>query len=103
MDNILLSSPNIPKPGNECPSPAYAVIRALDRLGFSLGEIRKITTASRSTIRDILHQEHSRRACKTRVYKPYLMSICEIHCCIRHIAKDWSTLLEGWFQPCCSC
>jgi hypothetical protein len=41
MEDILLSSPNIPKPGNEWPSPARAVIRALDRLGFSLGEIYK--------------------------------------------------------------
>jgi hypothetical protein len=55
MDNILLSSPNIPKPGNEWPSPARTVIRALDRISFSLSEIRKKTTASRSTIRDILH------------------------------------------------
>ena len=91
MADVLLSSPNIPKPGNEWPSPARAVIRALSRLGFSLSEIRQKTTASRSTIRDILHQEHSRKARKRRVYKPHLMSIREIRRCIRHIAKDWST------------
>ena len=91
MEDVLLSSPNILEPGNEWPSPAHVVIRVLDRLGFSLGEIRKKTTASRSIIRDILHQEHSRRARKTRVYKPHLMSIREIRHCIRHIAKDWST------------
>jgi transposase len=91
MEDVLLSSPNIPKPGNEWPSPARAVIRALDRLGFSLSEIRKKTTASRSTIRDILHQEHSRRVRKNRVYRPHLMSIREIRRYIRYIAKDWST------------
>ena len=55
MADVLLSSPNIPEPGDEWPSPARAVIRVLDRLGFSLGEIREKTTAPRSTIRDILH------------------------------------------------
>jgi len=55
MDNILLSSPNIPKLGNEWPSLARAVIRTLDWLGFSLSEIHEQTTVSRSTIRDILH------------------------------------------------
>ncbi|KAF4631488.1 hypothetical protein G7Y89_g6643 [Cudoniella acicularis] len=49
------------------------------------------TSASRRTIRDILHQEHRRRGRKGKVYKPHLMSIREIRRCIRHIAKDWST------------
>ena len=91
MADVLLSSPNIPEPGNEWPSPARAVIRALDRLGFSLGEIREKTIAPRLTIRDILHQEHSRKARKSRVYKPRLMSTREIRRCIRHIANNWST------------
>jgi hypothetical protein len=55
MEDVLLSSPNIPKPGNEWPSPVYIVIRVLDRLGFSLSEIRKKMTASRLIIRDILY------------------------------------------------
>ena len=45
MADILLLSPNIPKPGNEWPSPAYAVICALDQLGFSLNKIHQKTTA----------------------------------------------------------
>jgi hypothetical protein len=91
MADVLLSSLNIPKPGNEWPSLARAIIRALDRLGFSLSEIREKTTASRLTIRDILHQEHSRRSRKNRVYKPHLMFIREIRRYIRHIASDWLT------------
>jgi len=91
MADVILSSPNIPKPGNEWPSPAHAVICALDWLGFSLGEIHQRTTASQSTIRGILHQEHFCRACKNRVYKPCLMSAREIRRCICHIARDWST------------
>jgi len=55
MADVLLLSPNIPEPRDEWPSPARAVIRVLDRLGFSLGEIREKTTTPRSTIRDILH------------------------------------------------
>lgn len=91
MENIILSSPNIPDYGKEWPSPARAVIRALDRLGFSLGQIRQKTTASRSTIRDILHQEHSRRARKSQVYKPHLISNREVRRIICYIARDYST------------
>jgi hypothetical protein len=55
MANILLLSPNILELKNKWPSLARAVIRALDRLGFSLSEIREKTIAPRLTIRDILH------------------------------------------------
>jgi hypothetical protein len=93
MNNNILSSPNIPEEGDEWLSPARAVIRALDRLGLSQREIQNKTSCPRRTLRDILHQEHSRWARKHKVYKPHLMSIGEIRRCIRHIAKDWSTRL----------
>src|SRR5271168_3920058 len=91
MEDIILSSPNIPEEGDEWPTPARAVIRRLKRLSLSQREIILHTSAPRRTIRDILHQEHSRRSHKSKVYKPHLMSIREIHRCIRHIARDWST------------
>jgi hypothetical protein len=55
MANVLLLSPNILELKNKWPSPARAVICALDRLGFSLGEIREKIIAPRLTIRDILY------------------------------------------------
>ena len=55
MADVLLSSPNILEPGNEWPSLARAIIRALDRLSFSLSEICKKTIAPRLIIKDILH------------------------------------------------
>jgi Transposase len=91
MNDIILSSPCIPKENEEWPTPARAIIRAMSRLGFSQRDIILKTSAPRRTIRDILHQEHCRRSRKGKVYKPHLMSTREIRRCIRHIAKDWST------------
>ena len=91
MANVLLLSPNILNPGNKWPSPARAIIRALNRLGFSLSEIREKTTTLRLTIKDILHQKHSCKARKSRVYKPRLMFTCEICRYIRYIATSWLT------------
>jgi hypothetical protein len=56
MNNLILSSPNIPKDGDEWQSPARAVIRALDRLGFFQREIQDKTSCQRLTLRRILHQ-----------------------------------------------
>ena len=86
-----MSSPNIPKDGEEWPTPARATIRAMWRLGFKPRDIISRTSAPRSTIKDIIHQEHSRRARKGKVYKPHLMTRRLIRQCIRHIAKDWSS------------
>jgi hypothetical protein len=91
MDDIILSSPCIPKENEEWPTPARAIIRGMSRLGFSQRDIVRRTGAKRRTIRDILHQEHCRRSRKNKVYKPHLMSIREIRHCIRHIANSWST------------
>ena len=55
MANVLLLSLNILEPRNKWPSLAHAIICALNRLGFSLTEICKTTTAPRLTIKDILH------------------------------------------------
>jgi hypothetical protein len=49
MDDKILSSPNIPKEGDEWQSPARAVIRAMQRLGFSQREIQEKTTCPRRT------------------------------------------------------
>ena len=89
MGDIILSSPCIPKENEEWPTPVRAIIRWMQRLGFSQREIIIHTGAPRRTIRDILHQEHSRRSRKGKVYKLYLMSVREIRCCICHIMKDW--------------
>jgi hypothetical protein len=91
MNDIILSSPCIPKENDEWPTPARAIIRGMSRLGFSQRDIVRRTGAKRQTIRDILHQEHCRRSRKGKVYKPHLMSIREIRRCIRHIASSWST------------
>jgi hypothetical protein len=91
MNDIILSSPCIPKENEEWPTPAHAIIRGMSRLGFSQRDIIRRTGAKRRTIRDILHQEHCRRSRKGKVYKPHLMSVCEIHHCICHITKDWLT------------
>jgi hypothetical protein len=91
MGDIILLSPCIPKENEEWPTPARAIIRGMQWLGFSQREIILRTgVAPRRTIRDILHQEHSRRSREGKVYKPHLMSVREIRRCIRHIAKDWS-------------
>jgi len=91
MSDIILSSPNISERGHEWPSPARVVIRALDRLGYNKREIILYTSATRHTIRNILHQEHSYRSRKNKVYKPYLISVREIRQYIRYIVRDWST------------
>ena len=91
ISNIILSSPNIPERGHEWPDTARAVIRAMDRLGYSQRDIVNATTATRRTVRDIIHQEHSRRSQKSKVYKPYMMTVREIRRYIRYIARDWST------------
>jgi hypothetical protein len=90
MNDIILSSPCIPKENEEWPTPARAIIRGMSRLGFSQRDIVR-TGAKRRTIRDILHPEHCRRSQKNKVYKPHLMSICEICCCICYIANSWPT------------
>ena len=91
MGDIILSSPCNQKENGEWPTPARAVIRGMQRLGFSQREIILHTSAPRRTIRDILHQEHSHRSRKGKAYKPYLMSVRETRRCIRHITKDLST------------
>jgi hypothetical protein len=91
MDDIILSSPCIPKENKEWPTPACTIIRRMNWLGYSQCDIILKTGAPWCTIWDILHQEHCWRSRKGKVYKPHLMSVYEIRCCICHIAKDWST------------
>jgi hypothetical protein len=91
MNDIILSSPCILKENKEWPTPAYTIIRRMNRLRYLQCDIILKTGAPRCTIQDILHQEHCQRSRKGKVYKPHLMSVCEIRCCICHITKDWST------------
>jgi len=91
MSNIILTSPLRLDDKGEWPTPTRAVVRACQRDGLSQREIVKKTDVPRRTIRRILHQESSRRGRRGKAYKPHLMSIREIHRCIRHISRDWST------------
>src|SRR5436190_8976869 len=90
MNDIILSSPCIPKENEEWPTPVRAIIHGMSQLGYSQCNIVHKTGASQHMIQDILHQKHCRRSRKGKVYKPHLMSIHEIRHCICHIAKDWS-------------
>ncbi len=89
-DLIILSSP-LQKEQGEWPTPVRAVVRGLQRDGFSQREIVSKTSLPRRTIRRILHQESSRRIRKKKAPRVHMMSVREIRRCIRHISRDWST------------
>jgi hypothetical protein len=60
---------------------AFSYTRSYSRIRpawFFLKRDLSKTITLQLTIRDILHQEHSCKACKSRVYKPHLMSTREI-------------------------
>ena len=87
---VLLSSP-LAKESREWPTPARAVIRALQKQGKSQREMVAETHVPRRTIRRILKQESSRRDRKRKLPKPHLLSQRTIRQIIRTISKDWST------------
>jgi DNA invertase Pin-like site-specific DNA recombinase len=89
-DNIISSSPR-EKDRGEWPTPVRATIRSLQRDGLTQREIKAKTSVPRTTLRRILKQESSRRSCKGKVYKPHLMSTCEIHRVIQELSKNYNT------------
>ncbi len=62
MGDIILSSLYILKENKEWPTPVYAIIHGMYKLGFLQCDIILKTSVSRHMIWDILHQEHCQRS-----------------------------------------
>lgn len=84
---IILSSP-LQKESGEWPTPARAIIYALQKQGKSQREIVSETHVPRRTVRRILKQEHNRRKRKKKLPKPHLLSQRTIRQIIRTISRD---------------
>jgi transposase len=98
MGDTILSPLPCTKEGGEWNTPTRSRVCTLVLEGKSDHKIVKETGIPRSSVQRICKEKSSHRSRKGKVYKPRMMTVCEICQCIRHISRDWSTCRLSFVQ-----
>src|SRR5450432_2938784 len=77
-------------------TPIRKIARHMSRKGASLGEIKKETGISRSSLQSILRQETSHRTRKGKKYQASLLNVYDIRQAIRIATKGFAGRKLTW-------